>query len=360
MELQYGFLDPQGNPLGDLPAAYLQRETLLGFYRAMVLTRQFDAKAVALQRTGRLGTYASSLGQEAVSVGVALAMLDEDVLVPSFREHGTQLLRGVSMEEILLFWGGDERGSDFQQARGDFPVCITVGGHAPHAVGVALALKMKQAPAAAVCMFGDGATSKGDVYEAMNIASAWQVPVLFVVSNNQWAISTALEQQTRSETLADKAMAVGMQGIQVDGNDVCAVHHACEALLTGMREEPRPALLEAVTFRLADHTTADDASRYRSEQLVREMWQAEPVARLRKHLMQSQGLSNAEEEALQQECRERVAEGEAAYLQSTPQQPSAMFDYMYATLPDDLRRQREEFLEWTNQAQANHGGADNA
>jgi pyruvate dehydrogenase E1 component alpha subunit len=326
----------------------------------MVLTRQFDAKAVALQRTGRLGTYASSLGQEAVPVGVASAMREEDVLVPSFREHGAQLLRGVSMEEILLFWGGDERGSDFKLARGDFPVCITVGGHAPHAVGVALALKMKQKPAAAVCMFGDGATSKGDVYEAMNIASTWEVPVLFVVSNNQWAISTALEQQTHSESLSDKALAVGMRGVQVDGNDVIAVHHATAELLADMRETPQPALLEAVTYRLADHTTADDASRYRDEKDVKKMWQAEPIARLRKYLVQSQDWSKAEEESLQQECRDSVARGEAAYLDSVPQEPGVMFDYMYASLPEELNRQRQRFLQRLSPEEGEQGGAGDA
>jgi 2-oxoisovalerate dehydrogenase E1 component alpha subunit len=265
------------------------------------------------------------------------------------------LQRGVSMEEILLFWGGDERGSDFQQARADFPCCITVGGHAPHAVGVGLALKMKQQRAAAVCMFGDGATSKGDVYEAMNIASTWQVPVLFVVSNNQWAISTALEQQTRSETLTDKALAVGMQGVRVDGNDVIAVHHASAALLAAMRENSQPALLEAVTYRLSDHTTADDARRYRSEQLVKDMWREDPVARIRKHLVQHQGWNKTEEKSLQQECRDRVAKGEAAYLQRAPQQPSTMFDFMYATLPVDLRRQRQTFL-----GRADAGGSSDA
>jgi pyruvate dehydrogenase E1 component alpha subunit len=360
MELEYRFLDSEGEVAGDLPAACRERETLLGFYRAMVLTRQFDAKAVALQRTGRLGTYASSLGQEAVPVGVASAMREEDVLVPSFREHGAQLLRGVSMQEILLFWGGDERGSDFQRARSDFPVCITVGGHAPHAVGVALALKMKRVAAAAVCMFGDGATSKGDVYEALNIASTWSVPVLFVVSNNQWAISTALEHQTHSETLSDKGVAVGMRSVQVDGNDVVAVHHATATLLAEMREKPGPALLEAVTYRLADHTTADDASRYRSEEEVKAMWRAEPVARLRKYLMQNLDWGKAEEESLQQACRDSVAEGEAAYLASAPQNPAVMFDYMYASLPEELDRQRQRFLAGLVPSGQDAGGAGDA
>ena len=190
----------------------------------MVLTRIFDEKAVALQRTGRLGTYASSLGQEAVGVGVASAMRQSDVLLPSFREQSAMLWRGVTMPEILAYWGGDERGSNYTGPREDFPVCIPVGTQFPHAAGVALAMKLRGEDRAAVVIGGDGATSKGDFYEAMNIAGVWRLPVVFVINNNQWAISVPRSAQSAATTLAQKSVAAGFYGEQVDGNDVIAVH----------------------------------------------------------------------------------------------------------------------------------------
>ena len=182
-------IDRDGKLVCPMPEFAREPAELLRLYRTLVLTRTFDTKAIALQRTGRLGTYASSLGQEAVSVGAAAAMEKSDVLVPSFREHGAQLWRGVTLKELFLYWGGDERGNDFAGPREDFPNCVPVASHAPHAVGVALAFRLRGEPRAAVCVFGDGATSKGDVAEAVNMAGVWKVPAVFVVNNNAWAIS---------------------------------------------------------------------------------------------------------------------------------------------------------------------------
>ena len=207
----------------------------------MVLARLFDLKAVSLQRTGRLGTYAVSLGQEAVSVGIASAMRQEDVLLPSYRDNAALLWRGVKMEEILLFWGGDERGNHFSGPVQDFPFCVPVGSQAPHAAGVAYAFKLRKEPRVAVCLFGDGATSKGDVWEAMNFAGVHKLPVVFVINNNQWAISVPLQLQTASETLAQKAIAAGFHGEQVDGNDVVAVRAAAEAAIAAARTAKAPA-----------------------------------------------------------------------------------------------------------------------
>jgi pyruvate dehydrogenase E1 component alpha subunit len=306
----------------------------------MVLTRTFDAKAVALQRTGRLGTYASSLGQEAVSVGVAAAMRAEDVLLPSFREHGAQLWRGVTPAEILQYWGGDERGSDYSGPREDFPVCIPVASHAPHAAGVALAFKLRAEPRVAVCILGDGATSKGDFYEALNAAGAWALPMVMVVSNNQWSISVPRAAQTAAETLAQKAIAAGMPGVQCDGNDVIAVRHAAATLIERARTGGGPALLEAVTYRLADHTTADDARRYRDEGEVSRHWKDEPVARLRAYLVGRGDWSKEGEQRLLADCAKAVEQAAADYLAIEPVPPTAMFDSLYAELPAPLRAQR--------------------
>ena len=246
------FLDAAGQPTQPLPPFARSRETLASLYRAMVVTRTFDAKAVALQRTGRLGTYASCLGQEAVAVGVGAAMKPEDVLLPYGREQGAQLLRGVTPTELLLYWGGDERGSDFEGPREDFPISVPVASHAPHAAGVALAFKLRKEPRVAVCVSGDGSTSKGDFYEALNVAGVWRLPVVFVVTNNQWAISVPRTAQSAAETLAQKSVAAGFAGEQVDGNDVVAVRHALEGALDRARSGGGPHLVEAITYRLAE------------------------------------------------------------------------------------------------------------
>src|ERR1700745_2555641 len=217
------YLAPDGTVLRPLPSFASDSGVLISLYRGMVLTRAFDLKAVSLQRTGRLGTYAVSLGQEAVSVGIASAMREEDVVLPSYRDNGTLLWRGTKMEEILLFWGGDERGSVSSGPAHDFPYCIPVASQAPHAAGVAYAFKLRKEPRVAVCLFGDGPTSKGDVYEAMNFAGVWKLPVVFVATNNQWAISVPLRLQTGCETLAQKAIGAGVAGEQIDGCDAGAV-----------------------------------------------------------------------------------------------------------------------------------------
>ena len=336
------FLDADGRAVCAFPERLSDAGVLRDLYRWMVLTRCFDEKAVALQRTGRLGTYASSLGQEAVAVGIGHAMHPDDVLLPSFREHGAQLVRGVTIEELLLYWGGDERGSDFGRSREDFPVSITVGGHAPHAAGVALAFKLRDESRAAVCVFGDGATSKGDVYEAMNVAGAWHLPVVFVVNNNQWAISMPRAEQTAAATLAQKAVAAGFDGEQVDGNDVVAVHHAVGGAVERTRAGQGPHLIEALTYRLADHTTADDASRYRDDAEVSDWWRRDPLARLRTYLTNETGWTKEDETNLQAACSERVDAASEAYLAVPPQSPESMFDYLHAELPDAVTAQRQE------------------
>ena len=334
------FLDPEGRATAPFPAFAQEPDTLVSLYRAMVLTRTFDAKAVALQRTGRLGTYASSLGQEAVAVGIGAAMRSEDVLLPSFREQGAQFLRGVALEELLLYWGGDERGSDFKGPREDFPICVPVGSHAPHAAGVALAFKLRGEPRVAVCVLGDGATSKGDVYEAMNLAGVWRLPLVFVVNNNQWAISVPRERQTAADTLAQKAEACGFPGCQVDGNDVIAVRHAIERTLAIARKDGGPALIEAVTYRLSDHTTADDASRYRDDETVGKHWKEEPLIRMRLYLTEVGIWDKDDEERLLETCGQEVEAAADRYLSTALQPPTAMFDHLYSELPADLAEQR--------------------
>jgi len=339
------YLSPTGSPLRKLPAFASDSSLLVALYRAMVLARAFDLKAVSLQRTGRLGTYAVALGQEAVAAGVASAMRDEDVLLPSYRDNAALLWRGVKMEEILLYWGGDERGSRFSGPPHDFPYCIPVGLQAPHAAGVAFAFKLRKEPRVAVCLFGDGATSQGDLWEAMNFAGVQKLPVVFVANNNQWAISVPLRLQTASETIAQKAIAAGFIGEQVDGNDVIAVRAAAEEAIAAARAGEGPRLIEALTYRLGDHTTADDAGRYRPPEEVQAHWKEEPIARLRAYLVSQNAWTKAQEEALAIECQARVDAAVERYLATAPQPAVTMFDHLYAELPEAYAKQREELQE---------------
>lgn len=336
------YVEPDGTLAAPLPAWADDRETLIGLYRDLVRTRAFDARAVALQRSGQLGTFASSLGQEAVGIGVAAAMDDRDVLVPSFREQGAMFRRGVTMVELLAYWGGDERGMDYAGPRQDFPVSVPVGSHAPHAAGVAFAFRLRGEDRAAVCVLGDGATSKGDVYEALNVAGVRRLPLVLVVNNNQWAISVPRSAQTAAETLAQKAIAAGIPGEQVDGNDVVAVGERVRQAVARARAGDGPTVIEALTYRLTDHTTADDAARYRAEAEVTAAWAEEPVSRLRNLLVSRGWWGRDDEEALLAKARTEVEGAVRDYLALVPQPATAMFDHLFASLPPSLAAQRAE------------------
>ncbi|WP_213308355.1 pyruvate dehydrogenase (acetyl-transferring) E1 component subunit alpha [Paraburkholderia sacchari] len=333
------YLGPDGEPVHPLPPFASEPAALLPLYRAMVLTRAFDTKAVALQRTGQLGTFASSLGQEAIGVGVASAMRPEDVLFPSYRDHAAQLLRGVTMTESLLYWGGDERGSDFAVPRFDFPNCVPIGTQICHAAGAAYAFLLRQESRVAVTVFGDGATSKGDFYEAMNFAGTWRAPLVLVINNNQWAISLPRSRQSAAQTLAQKAIAAGIDGVQVDGNDVIAVHQVVGAALAKARRAEGPTLIEALSYRLGDHTTADDATRYRDAEVLSQQWEHEPLRRLRAYLMRMNVLDKAQDEQIGKACHEQVEQAVAAYLAVAPPEVASMFDHLYEVLPRAMHEQ---------------------
>ena len=333
-------LDASGALVGTLPAFATDPAELVRMYRMMTLARTMDAKAVNLQRTGKLGTYASCLGHEATHVGVGAAMAPEDVLAPVYREYGTQLWRGVTMREILLYWGGDERGSDFAGPRHDFAWCVPIATQTMHAAGAALAFRLRGEPRCAVAYIGDGGTSEGAFYEALNLAGARKLPVVFVVVNNGWAISLPLAQQTAAETLAQKGIAAGVPGIQVDGNDVIAVRKVVGDALARARSGGGPTLVEALTYRLSDHTTADDASRYRDPEEVRQAWVLEPLLRLRRYLSGIGAWGEAAEQALHSDSARQVEAAVAEYLATPRQSTDAMFDTLFETLPPHLAAQR--------------------
>lgn len=346
------FIDEAGVPTQPVPALAEDAEHMKALYRAMVINRAFDQKAVALQRTGQLGTYAATLGQEAAGVGLGAAMRDDDVLIPSYRENAALFWRGLSMSAILQYWSGDERALAYEGARpNDLPICVAIGAHATHAVGVAYALKLRGEGQAAVCSLGDGATSKGDFYEGLNAAGVWDLPLVFLIINNQWAISLPSSSQTRAETFAQKGIAAGMRSLRVDGNDVLAVRYAVEQALDSCRAGDGPVCIEALTYRLHDHTTADDATRYRDKVDLEAARKREPISRFRKFIESRGFWSDVEESALEAQAREEVEAAVEAYRAIRDEPVDALlFDHLYGHLPRMLNPQRESAARWNGGA----------
>jgi 2-oxoisovalerate dehydrogenase E1 component alpha subunit len=336
------FLDSKGEVQQELPAFTHNVQELIKLYQQMMLTRLFDYKAVALQRTGMLNTYASILGQEAISVGIGASMQSKDILCPFYRDYAAQLMRGVKMSEILNFWKGNEWGNYFSECPLDFPICIPIATQLLQATGVATAFKIRKQARIVVSTCGDGATSEGDFYEALNIAGAWQLPIVFVIDNNQWAISVPRKHQTHAQTLAQKAIAAGIHGEQVDGNDLIAMKFVMDRAIAKARNGEGPSLIEALSYRLSDHTTADDASRYRREEELQQAWQEEPLRRLRNYLIKEGSWSDEAEKNFKKECQQMIEVAVNDYFSLAKPAVTDMFDYHYAELPQDLIEQRIE------------------
>ena len=316
-------------------------EMLLTLYRDMVSTRLFDEKAIALQRTGKLGTYPSSRGQEAIFVGIGHALQENDVFVPYYRDHGTLLQRGIRMEDILAYWGGDERGSQFPSNSEDMPICVPIATQCCHAAGIAKAIKIRQQARAVLAIIGDGGTSKGDFYEALNIAGVWQLPLVFIINNNQWAISTPLSQQTAVSDLSQKAIPAGIESFRVDGNDVIAMQTLTQQALHKARTGQGASLIEAISYRHCDHTTADDASRYEPAGMAEQEWPKEPIRRLQQYLIQQNLWDDTQEQSWLSECHTRIEQSVKNYLTREPQAVSSIFNHLYAVLPEAYHWQRQ-------------------
>ncbi|MBX3708145.1 MAG: pyruvate dehydrogenase (acetyl-transferring) E1 component subunit alpha [Gammaproteobacteria bacterium] len=339
----YQYLNEESQMADKAPAIAKDVEALKQLYGLMVLVRTIDTKAIALQRTGKLGTYPSTRGQEAVFVGVGNAMAKSDIYVPYYRDIGALIQRGVKLSQILQYWGGDERGNCFNNE--DFPYSVPIGSQTLHAAGAAYAVKYHKEKRAVLSMLGEGATSQGDFYEAMNVAGVWKLPIVFVVCNNQWAISVSRQAQTAAHTIAQKAIAAGFSGEQIDGNDIIAIQQRTAEALTNAREKGEPHLLEMVCYRQHDHTTADDASRYEPKSMREQEWKKEPIARLRRYLETLGSWTEKQEEALQAECAAEVDQAVQDYLTVVPSPLESMFDYLYAQLPNAYIAQRNMLRE---------------
>jgi pyruvate dehydrogenase E1 component alpha subunit len=335
-------LAPDGSACGPLPEFAREPEPVRAMYRAMLRARAFDAKAMNLQRTGQLGTYPSCLGHEATHVGAGAAMLPGDTLFSVYREIGAKFWRGVELADVLLYWGGDERGTRYAHTPQDFPFCIPIGSQMPQAAGTALAYQIRGEPRCVLVFIGDGGTSQGAFYEAINFAGAKALPLVCVIVNNRWAISVPVRAQTAAQTLAQKAVAAGIPGLQIDGNDALIVRATVAEALERARGGGGPSVIEALTYRLGDHTTSDDASRYRPAGELEAAWGLDPIPRLRSFLSERGWWDEAQEQSWRRACAQEIDTAVQLYLATPKQSSDAMFDYLYAELPPALRAQRED------------------
>lgn len=334
-------LNHEGNLVGEeLRPEMLTDELVLDLYDKMVMLRVADQQALTLQRSGRMGTYAPTLGQEAANIGSAAVLEPGDWLVPSFREMGAMLIRGVPLKMIYMYWMGCEWGSHFPKEVKVLPICAPVSTQTLHGVGLAWAAKLKQEQTVTLIFFGDGATSKGDFHEAMNFAGVFKTPCVFFCQNNQFSISVPRPAQTASKSLAQKAIAFGFPGVMVDGNDLLAIYAVTQAATLRARSGEGPVLIEAQTYRMGPHTTADDPSRYRSEEEVKEHEPYDPVQRVRKYL-ERKGLIHEDAEKLRVSRYEQIVKDEAREAEAgISLNPDDMFDFHYSQMPAYLAFQK--------------------
>lgn len=337
-------LDENGQVDRDLEPD-LPESLLLKMHRAMVLGRRFDERMLTLQRQGRIGTFAPIKGQEASQLGAIAVLEPEDWMVPCFRETAAEIWRGKTMEHVLLVYAGYNEGGFIPENLNNLPVSIPVGSQTLHAAGLAYAIKYRKQQQIAMCFFGDGATSEGDFHEAMNFAAVFQVPAVFVCQNNHWAISIPRSRQTRSKTLAQKALAYEMPGMAVDGNDILAVYVAAKEAADRARSGNGPTLIESVTYRMSVHTTADDPKRYRSDDEVAKWVQKDPITRFQKYLTAKGLLDEAKTASIEEDVKAEIkaAEERWARLTEKPIDPVEMFEHAYAEFPPYLAAQREEY-----------------
>lgn len=321
-------LDKNGNLLVGMNPDALNALAMT-LYKEMSFLRMADQKAINLQRTGKIGTYPSCLGQEAIDIAAGLVLSRNDIFVPYYRDQGILLHRGYSFRDILTYWGGSEFGSAYTGNK-DFPVCVPIATQYTQAAGIASALKLQKRKDCVLVTGGEGSTSKGDFYEALNVASLWHLPVVFLIKNNQWAISTPSKNQTKLEKYTDKAASVGMKSIRVDGNDAIAMIQVLGEAVSRARSNKGPIMIEAVTYRLGDHTTADDATKYRSNEELKRAWENEPIKRLRNFLYNNGLLTKEKDEelsiAFKEAINEQVMEYENNYGNESIED---MFGYMY-------------------------------
>ena len=328
----------------------LSDDQLRTMYRYMLLARRTDERMLLMQRQGRMGTFPQSSGHEAVSMGAVMAITKSDWHVPAYRELAGMLYRGWGIEHVMLYWGGYEEGARVPDGINDLPMCVPVASQLLHAAGIGMAMNIKGDKNVVLTFFGEGASSEGDFHESLNFASVFSAPVVFVCLNNQYAISVPLDRQMKSKTVAQRAVAYGMPGIRVDGNDVLAMYAATNEAVNRARSGGGPTLIEGLTYRLTPHTTADDPKRYRSEEEQKLWGTREPLLRFKKYLESKKILNDGENDKLEEEIDAQIKTAmqkvEALTSSEKLTNPLAMFDYLYAEMPLSLQAQRKELADY--------------
>lgn len=337
-------LDEQGNLDKELEPK-ISNDDLKKMYYCMVLSRAFDEKCINLQRQGKIGTYAPSKGHEAIQVGTAFALDKKDWIFPAYRDSCALLARGLPVKQLIQYWAGSEFGNDTSKDRNNFPISISVGTQLLHAVGVAYASKYRGDKVVALTYFGDGATSEGDAHEAFNFAGAWKTPTIFICQNNQYAISVSRKLQTAAQTIAQKAIAYGIKGIQVDGNDILAVYKVAKEAIEEARKGNVPSLIECETYRIAPHTTSDDPTKYIPKEILEEWNKKDPLVRFEKYLKAKKIYTDSDFQKLKEKAAEQVKQETDEGLASIRDEPSDLFDYVYEQQPDFIVKQKAELLE---------------
>ena len=339
-ELRRVIGDGEGVP--DREVEGLDESDLLELHRSLVLLRTYDERSLVYHRQGRIGTYAIFWNHEAMQAGAVHALDDEDWIFPSYRESAIGLLRGMPASTILSWWRGHPAGwwnpADYNVAS----ICVPIGTQVPHAAGLAWGKKLRGESACALVFFGDGATSEGSFHEGANFAAVMEAPLVLLCNNNQWAISTPLEAQTRAETLADKAVGYGMPGVRVDGTDVLAVYEATREAVTQARAGEGPTFVEAVTYRTAPHATADDQRAYIDLERVEEEKKRECVGRYEGYLRRLGLLADAQSAEIRAWAAELLREGIAAAEAEPPADASLLFEHAYVDAPPQLARDYEQ------------------
>ncbi len=335
-------LDENGNVDQSLFPKDLDDSKLVQMYKYMNFARALDAKTLSLQRQGRAVTYAPLVGEEATQIGSAMAMRADDIFVPNFRQHGVYLARGLPLELYFIYWRGFEEGGAIPKNVNGMPVIVPVGSQVPHAVGIAYAQKYEKTGNAVIVYVGDGGTSEGDFYEAMNFSGVLKIPLVIIIENNQWAISVPRSKQSAASTLAQKAVAAGIPGVQVDGNDVLAVYKAVSDAIAS--SSTGPTLIECVTYRMSMHTTADDPTKYRPEQDLEEWKKKDPIDRLRKYLVAKGLWDDSKEKAMADEQLAAINEAVKKAEEFKPD-PASMFENVYSYIPEVLAEEYNESKE---------------
>ncbi|MBU0982041.1 pyruvate dehydrogenase (acetyl-transferring) E1 component subunit alpha [Patescibacteria group bacterium] len=337
---QLQIMDEKGNLNESLRPAELTDELLIDIYKKMTLLREMDKKAASLQRQGRMGVFASSYGQEASVIASSMAMGKEDWIVPAYRQQGAIIAKNLPISNFFLYYKGNEVASRLPRESHLFPVAIPVGSQPLHAAGLGMAARLKGDQTCAIAYFGEGATSEGETLEAFNFAGVYKANTIFFCENNQWAISTPRLRQTAAKTIAQKGVAFGFDGIQVDGNDPFAVFAATLAARKRAAEGEGPTLIESFTYRLGDHTSADSAKKYRDPAEVEPWHDKEPLLRTRLYLTQKGLWDDQKEEDLANEVYNQVGIA-VAEAEKTPNQTiDDIFDYTFAELTPTLQEQK--------------------